>query len=377
MAEPKRAFLDFYGEHKISPVSQNVTDLQAHYNRREALYRHLGIIPSFLEGKKVLEFGPGSGHNALYTASLKPSRYVLVDGNPTGLEETRKRLASCDCEIVVKESLIQEFETEERFDMVMCEAVIPWQTEPAAMLEHVSRFVVPGGVLVISCNDEVSALVEILRRVQAHAIVDRSLPIQDQVKRLLPVFKNDLDSLAGMSRPHEDWILDQILQPFIGPVFSVESAIRTLDGTFDVFGTSPRFLVDWTWYKEVPLREESDNQMGVRHFRENLHNLLDYRFTFPPRSEEENMRLFELVGQITDDVLAHDRTGDRALLESVHANLDKLISQVEGYAPVTAEGLADFNAGLATYLAGGEFPILDTFAPLFGRGMQYLSFLRK
>ena len=60
MPEQKRAFIDFYDKHKISPVSQDISDLQAHFNRREALYRHLGVVPSFLRGKTVLEFGPGA-----------------------------------------------------------------------------------------------------------------------------------------------------------------------------------------------------------------------------------------------------------------------------------------------------------------------------
>mgnify|MGYP006176012067 CR=1 FL=1 len=48
--------------------------------RRDSLYRVLGLPPSFVRGRSVIEFGPGSGHNALFTASLAPARYVLVDG---------------------------------------------------------------------------------------------------------------------------------------------------------------------------------------------------------------------------------------------------------------------------------------------------------
>jgi len=35
-----------------------------------------------------MEVGPGSGHNAIYTALLKPASYTLVDGNPRSLAET-------------------------------------------------------------------------------------------------------------------------------------------------------------------------------------------------------------------------------------------------------------------------------------------------
>ncbi|MCJ2164130.1 MULTISPECIES: class I SAM-dependent methyltransferase [unclassified Pseudodesulfovibrio] len=377
MSDPKRAFLDFYGEHNISPVSQDLTDMQAHYARREALYRHMGLIPSFVKGKSVLEFGPGSGHNALYTASLDPKLYMLVDANPTGLAQTQERLSGCAGKIVVREDLIENFDTDMRFDMVMCEGAIPWQIDPAGILRQVARFVAPGGILIITCIDEVSALAESLRRLQANIIVDQKLHIKEQVSQLLPVFKKDLESLAGMSRPHEDWILDQVLQPFIGDFFSIETAIKTLDDEFDVHGSSPRFLLDWTWYKEVPIRSLSNNQMGIRSFRENIHNFMDYRYLFPARNEADNMRIVELVEEITKTELAFEKTKKASLLETIRAQLTKLEKEVAAFSMETAASLADFNAGVGEYLASGTFPTLSKFAPFFGRGQQYLCFIRK
>ena len=377
MPENKRAFLDFYDKHKISPVSQNVSDIDAHYARREALYRHLGVVPSFLKGRTVLEFGPGSGHNALYTASLGPARYVLVDANPTGLAETRKRLEGTGAEIVVEESLIENFETDERFDLVMCEGCIPWQVDPRGILEKVAGFVARGGAVFITCIDEISALGDNLRRLEAHILIDKSEGIDAQVQKLLPVFKNDLDSLSGMSRPHEDWILDQVLQPFIGNYFSIEEAITALDGGFDVHAASPSFLTDWTWYKEVPLRETSDNQLGIRSYRENLHNFIDYRCLFPPRHEADNLRVAEAIRAFTRAELEYENTKDDGLLPAIREQLRGLAEAIGEFSPVTAASIADFEQGLGAYLETGSFPVLTDFAPFFGRGQQYLSFIRK
>ena len=80
-------YIGFYSQNKISPVHQDISDLEKHYSRRDYLYRNMGIVPFSLAGKSVLEFAPGSAHNALYTSSLNPQRYLLVDINPTGLEE--------------------------------------------------------------------------------------------------------------------------------------------------------------------------------------------------------------------------------------------------------------------------------------------------
>jgi 2-polyprenyl-3-methyl-5-hydroxy-6-metoxy-1,4-benzoquinol methylase len=377
MAKYKSAFLDYYAEHKISPVSQDVSDLQAHYNRREALYRHLGVIPSFLAGKSVLEFGPGSGHNALYTASLGPKRYVLVDGNPTGLEETRKRLSHFEMDIEVVESRIETFATDERFDMVMCEGVLPWQQEPEALLKKVAHFVAPGGVLLISCNNEISQLSELLRKLQALLMVDRNAPLMERATALKTVFQADAASLAGMSRPIEDWIIDQILQPFIGRCLSIGDSIAALDKDFEVYCTSPNFLIDWSWYKEVPVREDSVNRVGMRVFMENTHNFLDYRFSFPPRDAEKNAVLDQLASRILNAILNFENAEDDALLDSIQEDLGLLVEEAAAFSPETARSLGDFADGLRQYRETGTFPTLTAFAPLFGRGQQYVSFIRK
>ena len=81
------SLVDFYRRYGISPVHQDISDLPRHFARRAALYRHLGILPAFVRGRSVIEVGPGSGFNSLYTASLGPSRYVLVEGNPRGVRD--------------------------------------------------------------------------------------------------------------------------------------------------------------------------------------------------------------------------------------------------------------------------------------------------
>ncbi|ADU62973.1 MAG: class I SAM-dependent methyltransferase [Pseudodesulfovibrio sp.] len=377
MSKYTRPFLDYYQENSISPVSQDISNLQAHFARREALYRHLGIIPSFLRGLTILEFGPGSGHNALYTASLSPKRYVLVDGNPTGLEETRKNLQAAKTDVVVVESLIESFSTDERFDMVMCEGVLPWQKDPESMLRKVAEFVAPGGLLVVSCNNEISALSESLRRLQARLIIDKSLPLLDQAEQLKPVFRQDLESLNGMSRPHQDWILDQILQPFIGRCLTLENTIAALDDDYNTYCTSPHFLLDWAWYKEVPLRRMPANEFAISTIRRNNHNFLDYRVQLDPREEEGNILLDTLARQITEDGLLFETTGETTYLKSVRAKLSELVVQARTFSPVTAESLDNFCQGLGAWLDTGSFPELTAFKPLFGRGQQYISLIRK
>ena len=85
----RRAFLDFYAQHNVVPVHYERDD--AFVARRTWLSATLGIPPALLRDAHVLEFGPGTGDNAMVTASHGPRRYVLVDANPASLEALHER----------------------------------------------------------------------------------------------------------------------------------------------------------------------------------------------------------------------------------------------------------------------------------------------
>lgn len=53
--------LDFYREHGISPVHQDISDFNYHCMRREKLYRKLGVPTLLFDKAEVLEVGPGGG----------------------------------------------------------------------------------------------------------------------------------------------------------------------------------------------------------------------------------------------------------------------------------------------------------------------------
>jgi len=138
----RRPYLDFYGKHGISPVANHV-DWGTHFTQRRTLYHRLGILVNCVRGRKVLEFGPGNGANALYTISIEPDQYVLVDANPAGIENCEKNLNRFhpDKNWQIVDSLIEEYETDEKFDLVICEGLLPNQIDPARMARHCASFV--------------------------------------------------------------------------------------------------------------------------------------------------------------------------------------------------------------------------------------------
>lgn len=305
--------LDFYQQHGIAPVKQDISDLKAHFARRAHLYQSLGLPPMAVEGNRVLEVGPGTGENAIYTASLHPYEYVAIEPNPLAAEVLRQTEAY----VRVVEQRIEAFTDDEGFHLVLCEGLLGLcGTNPKALLEHLVPHVKVGGVLVITCIDAISDHAEVLRRALAQRYITPSMSLQEKVNALRPIFTPHLATLKGMTRSVDDWILDNLLNPAsIGPTFSIPDALTQLEGRFEVLGCNPRFLVDWRWYKEA----EAGNQWAIDCYWEQCFNLVDYRHTYPASEDDwEGRRLMTMCEGIRAQVAALERG------ESVDVNTEKI-----------------------------------------------------
>lgn len=62
----KNKFLEYYKQNKISPVSQDISNLNLHIRRRNRLYTLLGVNADSFKGAKILEVCAGSGYNTLF-----------------------------------------------------------------------------------------------------------------------------------------------------------------------------------------------------------------------------------------------------------------------------------------------------------------------
>jgi len=304
--------LEFYQRHAISPVKQAVADFKAHFARRAALYRQLGLPPMAVTGKAVLEVGPGTGENALYTASLDPRHYALSEPNEAARDHLSDLLPRAK-NIGITSASVEQLPAQFHYDLVLCEGLLGLcGDDPKVLLEAVFRHVKIGGVLVITCIDAISDCAEVLRRGLAHQLIDASWPLDKQVDTLRPVFAPHLATLTGMTRSVEDWIIDNLLNPAsIGPTFSIPKALQQLDGRAELLGCSPRFLVDWRWYKE----STPGNQWAIDCYWRNAHNLYDYRTVKPERSEQENRDLMDQCLKVRDEVAAIERGEYQTTLE--------------------------------------------------------------
>lgn len=374
------AYVDFYKRLGISPVAQDVSDLPRHFGRRDSLYRFLGIPAALVAGRSVIEFGPGSGHNALFTASLKPNRYVLVDGNPVGVAETRANLARHGFSaegIEVVESMFEDFDAAERFDIVLAEGFLaPHSDAPTRLLRHLSRFAAPGGILVITTVTPASLLSEMVRRLMRSRLIAPDAPASEQMALMRPILEPHLATLSGMSRSVEDWLLDNIIQP-VRPdgLLTIPQAIDTLSDDFDAYGSSPSFTTDLRWYKTVHGGRRGFNERMIECYFRRLETMVDCRFS-PPDHEEETGRTLEgLCKDVWDLMAATEATGKRLdAPERVAGLLVPIADALRHRLPETAAALDEVSEVFTGHRSEAELRLFPAF---WGRGQQYLSLIRR
>lgn len=370
--------IDYYLQ--VQPFQRDISDLEVFLNRRSALYRHLGIIPRFIGHQSVLEFGPGFGENAIFPLLQNPSRYLLVDSNKNCLDKTRDKLTPyCTSETLLEYQLssIEAFDSEEYFDLVICESVIPREPQPEKMLAKVAKHVSVGGMLVITCQDSVSTFAELLRRLIALMVVAPEASLEQKLEQILPLFEPHLKTINGMTRSCEDWILDNLLRPWEEVSFSIPDAIHTLKDQFDIHGSSPQFISDSRWYRTIQTNDPGFNAIAEQAYLSNVHNLINYRDWTPSIPVHNNKKLLDLCLKVFQAVHTFEKNQDRKFIPPILGYLQQVIDLAATFSEDTERALRDYHRVLQKYLQEGVLDTFTEFGPLFGRGQQYVSFIRR
>lgn len=378
-----RPYLDYYGQNRIIPVSQDLSDLATHLRRRSILYHFLHIPPAVVRGRRVLEVGPGTGDNAIYTASLLPDTYTLLDGNPYSIVSLRERIKDPrysfenirNLECVETDFL--NYRDDHLYDLVLCEGVIPAQNNCRTFLKHAASFVDDGGILVITTLSAISIFADVCRRLVKPIFAQKIATWARLVDELVAFFVPHLETLPGRSRIPRDWVMDNILQPWPQTtVFTMENALDILDGEFDLYGTSPQLIQDFRWYKAAAVDVETLNDVARRQIKFWSPQFIDYRVDPIGFSGFDGADLEKECGAVfLDTNVAWSTENVEQVIECV-ARVQRLGKWIASVFPRTATSISDFAAGMTT-LVNCEKANFGDFSSWFGRGQQYVSFRRR
>jgi ubiquinone/menaquinone biosynthesis C-methylase UbiE len=386
----ERGFLEYYEKRNIIPVSQNIEDFAGHVRRRTALYRGLGLSSLSFRGSQVLEFGPGTGDNAIVTLGFEPEKLTLVDANPASIEALQSKVVALDPNRV--ELVKADFNSDDlslrlegkRFDIVLAEACLPGQVAPISSLRKISNLVCDSaGMLVVTAADDMSTLSELCRRYMKPAIVNSSNgAFDDAVEIACRVFGSHLDALPQASRSVHDWVLDQIVHPWPhGWALSMNDAIDELVD-FDFLGSSPNFFEDWRWYKQFADKSEEWSGLASKRWTQVAPYTLDNRIEMGNvsfASFSNGNKLIDLCrkfGHLSYDAWTNDSYSNIDEVENVLNEIcGELSDRPEFFG--TVRSIKDYCVGL-TRLANGDLSYpYNEFKSWWGRGQQYISFSRK
>ena len=289
---------------------------------------------------------------------------------------------------------LEDFPEEKTYDIVICEGLIPGLCDQDEFLRQLASRVRNGGILVVTCADAVSVFFESLRRYLARLLVrnlvnaPESRDAQQQAVRiLLPAFQSHLNALKGMSRSAEDWIWDNLLNPAAANLagsheFSIEKCLNFFGDEFFFYGSSPVFMSNWSWYKNLPLNPREYNKDFASSFASQRHNFLHYEET----SVSDGVTSEPLHGycRVFSSRLEKRTPQDWMAITSETISHD--LEQVRGVQAMADQcGLQRSEAAISEFLAlfdGGMIPEaqvvseMTAFRGAFGRGQQYLSLIK-
>ena len=90
----------------------------------------------------LLELGLGHGYTTdIFSGQFK--RHVVLEGSPTVIKNFRDKHLECNAEIV--ETYFENFETDERFDLIVMGFILEHVDDPLLILRRFREFLAPGG----------------------------------------------------------------------------------------------------------------------------------------------------------------------------------------------------------------------------------------
>jgi 2-polyprenyl-3-methyl-5-hydroxy-6-metoxy-1,4-benzoquinol methylase len=373
--------LDFYLEHQISPVRQDISDLGRHLERRESLYRNLGLPAMFIEGKGVLEVGPGSGHNSIHVAAAKPAILDLVEPNPTGARGVEDLYASLSIPHTPPRLICQrleEFNAAAEYDVVIAEAWLGVPEHERELMARLAGFVRPGGILVTTLSSPIGMLANTLRRILGSVLVHAIPTLEEKSTQLLTAFGPHLDTLADMSRPHLDWVQDSLLNPgFLTSCLTPAPLFKALGDGYSLYNSYPRLVTDWRWYKSLYGVKRRFNEIYLESYFALCHNLFDHRSVLPARAPERNAELEESCFALMSRVAAYENENARVPVAELTDLVEPIRDNIDEVSPVWSAAIEEFIIVLTEKgVEPGRIAAMAALGPVFGRELLYVSMIR-
>ena len=383
------SYISFYDKQQEVPVNQIDSGSIAHKLRRHRLFSSLGISRLAFSGKNVLEVGPGVGDNAKLLLDNNLKSLVLFDGSKTAIKILTKKFATeiSEQKVFVKQLDINNEKIEERFDIVVCEGMVPGQHNSRLTVTKLKTLVDNNGILIITTQSYISLLSETLRRIIGKSIINRcSGDTEEAIELCTKFFAPSFDSLKNKSRLDRDWVIDVLIHDWDklgGPhVYEISDAVKDMGNNFEVLGSLPDFAHNLHWYKQDLEVQSIRTKKVLENYESDRLLLFDYRTdqsSIQFISTKEKISISNRLNFLCMSIYNLNRDNKsltKSKVISLEKHLDKLIALFEHISVETVLSLQDYRNHVSFLLETPDPNVLKNFHNFWGRGQQYIAFER-
>lgn len=393
--------LDYYVAHGISPVHYDIKDLSAHLQRREALYRSIGLPSVAFKGANVLEVAPGSGQNSLYVASCQPKSLTLVEPNPTGIQDIKASyqefpLAHTKPTLITQR--LQDFDPAgqyakgdqgreahtlgiTKYDIVICENWLGALPEECALIKKLSSLVADDGVLVLTYVPLAGFFPNVMRKLLALRAVPKETDFETKTELLVKAFGPHLATMPNMTRSHQDWVQDCMVNPhYLNVALPLKTLLAALDEKMEILGTYPRYTSDWRWFKTLTGADRKFNAVFQEAEAANLSNFIDHRYVRNAFPKDQAASLYESFAQVHSLAVlwqsAHlDENPEKArLANDIVEQLEMITTHLKSLDPELANDVSELKLlWQQDQITISDIASMQKFNGLFGRETVYIA----
>ena len=245
------------------------------------------------------------------------------------------------------------------------------------MLQKLQNSVVKGGIVIATATPNIGLLATTLRAALAYRLTsETSVSFEEKTEILESAFGSHLNTLSDMSRPHVDWIHDNLLNPanlreIIHPVELLE-----LFNDTHLLGTYPQIFESWSWYKSL-----YGSNMDIRHpwinqYYSKSHNFIDLDEPTANQSIRLNKELEHYCLRASERVieLREHQQPDADLLSIVDGLLKYVPNNKAKVSSSIGEWMSVYKQNTISFM---DVANMTDFRQWFGRELLYMSFIRR
>ena len=303
----------------------------------------------------------------------------MVEANPRGIEDMKSLFGYQEIpedKYDIISCKIEDYSTEKKYDIIIAEGFLSNVPNQQEIIDKLKDLAAPDGIIVVTCIDNVSCFVENMKRLIGKVMVRDILSYQDKLSFLSEIFGKQLAMLKGVSRPTEDWVQDNILNPVINDNLEL-SMLQAICfwGGYDVLGSSPQMFVDYSCYKDIWYAYKEDYK---RQFREKHMGLLLTNMPEQIMAVEKAGRVERHFKCIRNLVSEYDKTLQSNYIEEILIHMNEMEEDLQGIDGKFLDVFADIRDALWQVHNIGEVNMEEYphFFSAFGRSQQYIAFMK-